>query len=300
MAESNMPWTEQPPRLDIGVIGTGRVGAVIGAALNRAGHKVKAASAVSELSRLRAENLLPGVAIKPVNEVVVDKDLILLTVPDDVLPELIKGLATTNAVSPGTFVMHTSGRLGIEVLEPLTKQGCLPLAIHPVMTFTGTSIDLNRLTGCPFGVTAPETLRPVAEALVVEIGGEPIWVPEENRSLYHTALAFGANNLITLVNETVDLLSEAGIENPNAIVTPLLNASLDNALRNSDAALTGPISRGDVQTVKAHILELKKVSPATVAAYKAMGRLTAERALDSGMLNVDQAQALLQVLSDES
>lgn len=294
-----MPWTEQPPRLDIGVIGTGRVGAVLGAALNRAGHKVVACSAVSELSRLRAESLLPGVPIKPINEVAKDRDLLLITVPDDVLPELVQGLAKTNAVSPGTFIVHTSGRSGVEVLAPLTQQGCLPLAIHPVMTFTGTSIDLNRLTGCPFGITAPESLKAVAEALVVEIGGEPIWVPEAKRSLYHTALAFGANNLITLVNETVDLLSKAGIENPNAIVAPLLGASLDNALRNGDGALTGPISRGDVSTVKAHIEELSKVSPATLTAYKSMGRLTAERALESGMLNIDQAQALLQVLGDD-
>jgi predicted short-subunit dehydrogenase-like oxidoreductase (DUF2520 family) len=113
-------------------------------------------------------------------------------------------------------------------------------------------------------------------------------------------LAFGANNLITLVNETVELLGKAGIENPNAIVAPLLNASLDNALRNSDGALTGPISRGDVNTVQAHLVELAKISPATLTAYKAMGRLTAERALEAGILTVDQAQKLLQVLSDES
>jgi predicted short-subunit dehydrogenase-like oxidoreductase (DUF2520 family) len=299
MAESEMPWTEQPPRLDIGVIGTGRVGAVLGAALNRAGHKVVACSAVTDLSRLRAESLLPGVPIKPVDEVAANRDLLLLTVPDDVLPQLVVGLAETKVVSPGTFILHTSGRFGIDVLLPLTKQGCLPLAIHPVMTFTGTSLDLNRLSGCPFGVTAPDAIRPVAEALVVEIGGEPVWVPEANRSLYHTALAFGANNLITLVNETVELLGKAGIENPNAIVAPLLNASLDNALRNSDGALTGPISRGDVNTVQAHLVELAKISPATLTAYKAMGRLTAERALEAGMLNVDQAQKLLQVLSDE-
>ncbi len=294
-----MPWTEKPPRLDIGVIGTGRVGAVIGAALNRAGHKVVAVSAVSDLSRLRAESLLPSAKILPIDQVVKDRDLILLTVPDDVLPELVNGLAKTNSVSPGSFVIHTSGRLGIDVLQPLTEQGCLPLAIHPVMTFTGTSVDLNRLSGCPFGVTAPDSLRPVAEALVVEIGGEPIWVPEKNRNLYHTALAFGANNLITIVNETVDLLAQAGIENPTDLVTPLLNASLDNALRNSDAALTGPISRGDVSTVSAHIAELKKLSPATLAAYKAMGRLTLDRALEAGLISATQAQALLDVLSDE-
>ena len=299
MAESDMPWTEKPPRLDIGVIGTGRVGAVIGAALHRAGHTVSAVSAVSDISRLRAESLLPGAKILPIDEVVKDRDLILLTVPDDVLADLVAGLAKTKSVSPGSFVIHTSGRLGIKVLAPLTEQGCLPLAIHPVMTFTGTSVDLNRLSGCPFGVTAPDALRPVAEALVVEIGGEPIWVPEENRNLYHTALAFGANNLITIVNETIDLLSKAGIENPTAIVAPLLNASLDNALRNGDAALTGPISRGDVLTVTAHIQQLARISPATLAAYKAMGRLTLDRALESGMVSAVQAQKLLEVLSGE-
>jgi predicted short-subunit dehydrogenase-like oxidoreductase (DUF2520 family) len=294
-----MPWTEKPPRLDIGVIGTGRVGAVLGAALNRAGHKVVAVSAVSDISRLRAESLIPNAKILPINDVVKDRDLILLTVPDDVLPDLVSGLAKTKAVSPGSFVVHTSGRLGTSVLSPLTEQGCLPLAIHPVMTFTGTSIDLTRLSGCPFGVTAPDSLRPVAEALVVEIGGEPIWVPESNRNLYHAALAFGANNLITIVNETVDLLSKAGIENPTEIVSPLLHASLDNALRNRDNALTGPISRGDVLTVSAHIKELEKISPATVSAYKAMGRLTLDRALENGLINSQQAQALLDVLSSD-
>lgn len=294
-----MPWTEKPPRLDIGVIGTGRVGAVIGAALNRAGHKVVAVSAVSDISKLRAESLLPGAKVLPIDEVVKDRDLILLTVPDDVLPQLVKGLAKTKSVSPGSFVIHTSGRLGINVLAPLTEQGCLPLAIHPVMTFTGTSVDLNRLSGCPFGVTAPESLRPVAEAIVVEIGGEPIWVPEAKRNLYHAALAFGANNLITIVNETIDLLTKAGIENPTDLVTPLLSASLDNALRSGDSALTGPISRGDVSTVEAHIQELSKISPATLAAYKAMGRLTLDRALEAGLISASQAQALLEVLSDQ-
>jgi predicted short-subunit dehydrogenase-like oxidoreductase (DUF2520 family) len=235
----------------------------------------------------------------PINDVVTDRDLILLTVPDDVLPDLVSGLAKTKAVSSGSFVVHTSGRLGTTVLSPLTEQGCLPLAIHPVMTFTGTSIDLTRLSGCPFGVTAPDSLRPVAEALVVEIGGEPIWVPESNRNLYHAALAFGANNLITIVNETVDLLSKAGIENPTDIVSPLLHASLDNALRNRDNALTGPISRGDVSTVRAHIEELAKISPATLGAYKAMGRLTLDRALETGLISSQQAQALLDVLSSD-
>jgi predicted short-subunit dehydrogenase-like oxidoreductase (DUF2520 family) len=298
MAESDEPWTEKPPRLDVGVVGTGRAGSVLGAALNRAGHKVKACTAVSDLSRLRAESLLPGVPILPINEVVADRDLILLAVPDDVLVDVVSGLAATNAVSPGTFVMHASGRYGIEVLQPLTSQGCLPIALHPVMTFTGTSIDLTRLSGCPFGVTTHETLRAVAETLVVEMGGEPVWVPEANRGLYHAALSFGANNLMTLVNQTLDLLVAAGIENPDLLIAPLLGASLDNALRNGDTALTGPIARGDAGTVRAHLRALESAGPGVIETYRALARLTADRALSAGLLRPENAQNLLDVLAD--
>ena len=300
MAESDEPWTEKPPRLDVGVVGTGRAGSVLGAALKRAGHNIQACTAVSDISKLRAESLLPGVPVTSIEEAVKDRDLILLTVPDDVLGQVVNGLAATNAVSPGTFVMHASGRYGIEILSALTEQGCLPLALHPVMTFTGTSIDLNRLSACPFGITTVQTLRPVAETLVVEIGGEPIWVPEENRGLYHAALTFGANNLMTLVTQTTELLEAAGITNPESLVAPLLGASLDNALRNGDAAITGPVARGDANTVREHLRVLANFDPAVAQAYRAMARLTAIRALASGTLQPQLAEVLLSVLADES
>jgi predicted short-subunit dehydrogenase-like oxidoreductase (DUF2520 family) len=300
LAESDEPWTEKPPRLDVGVVGTGRAGSVIGAALKRAGHQVKACTAVTDLSKLRAEALLPGVAILSIEETVADRDLILLSIPDDVLAQVVSGLAATNAVSPGTFVLHLSGRYGIDILRPLTELGCLPLALHPVMTFTGTSIDLNRLSACPFGVTTHPTLRPVAETLVMEMGGEPVWVPEASRSLYHAALTFGANNLMTLVNQTSELLESAGITNPEALVAPLLSASLDNALRNGDSALTGPIARGDAETVREHLRVLANFDPAVTQAYRSLARLTAVRALASGALQPQSAENLLAMLADGS
>ena len=300
LAESDEPWTEKPPRLDVGVVGTGRAGSVIGAALKRAGHQIKACTAVTDLSKLRAEALLPGVAILSIEETVADRDLILLSIPDDVLTQVVSGLAATNAVSPGTFVLHLSGRYGIDILRPVTELGCLPLALHPVMTFTGTSIDLNRLSACPFGVTTHPTLRPVAETLVMEMGGEPVWVPEASRSLYHAALTFGANNLITLVNQTSELLESAGITNPEALVAPLLSASLDNALRNGDSALTGPIARGDAETVREHLRVLANFDPAVTQAYRSLARLTAVRALASGALQPQSAENLLAMLADES
>ena len=295
---SSTPVGDRPARLSVGVVGAGRVGAVLGAALGRAGHRVVAASAVSDASRARVDSLLPGTPVVPPDEVLALADLVLLTVPDDVLPGLVDGLVAAEAVRPGQLVVHTSGRYGVAVLDEATRQGGLPLALHPAMTFTGRPEDLTRLAGACFGVTAPEPLRPIADALVLEMGGDPQAVAEEKRVLYHAALAGGANHLSTLVNQSVDLLRQCGVTEPERMLAPLLGAALDNALRSGDAAITGPVARGDAGTVAAHLRELRAVSPDAVGAYVAMARLTAGRALAAGLLKPAAAEELLDVLAE--
>ena len=289
--------SERPGRLAVGVVGAGRVGSVLGAALALAGHRVVAGSGVSAASRQRATELLPGVPLLDPREVVDRADLVLLAVPDDALPGLVAGLAEVGALRPGQLVAHTSGRYGIGVLEKATAAGGLPLALHPVMTFTGGQVDVARLAGCSFGVTAPDPLRPVAEALVIEMGGEPVWVPEEQRLLYHAALANAANHLVTLITQSMDLLRRAGVEDPSRMLGPLVGAALDNALRHGDSALTGPVARGDAGTVAAHLEAIAAVSGEALPAYIALARLTADRALAAGLLDPSAAEALLDVLA---
>ncbi len=283
-------------RLAVGVIGTGRVGAVLGAALARAGHRVVAATGVSAGSVRRARRLLPGVPLLPADEVVARADLVLLAVPDDELAPLVAGLAETKAWRPGQLVVHTSGAHGAGVLAPAARAGALPLALHPAMTFTGAPEDADRLAGTTFGVTAPEPLLPVATALVLQIGGDPVVVAEEARPLYHAALVVGANHLVTLVNEAADLLRRAGVQQPARVLGPLLGAALDNALHAGDAALTGPVSRGDAGTVAGHLRTLSEHAPDSVAGYLALARLTAGRALAAGRLSATQAGPLADVL----
>ncbi|MBD3004460.1 Rossmann-like and DUF2520 domain-containing protein [Streptomyces sp. 5-10] len=289
---------DRPARLTVGVVGAGRVGPALAASLRLAGHRPVAASGVSDASVRRAAALLPEVPVVPPSEVLARAELVLLTVPDDALPELVAGLAETGAVRPGQLLVHTSGRYGVSVLEPALRAGALPLALHPVMTFTGTSVDIQRLAGCSFGVTAPEELRLAAEALVIEMGGEPEWIAEESRPLYHAALAIGANHLTTLVAQSLELLRASGVEAPDRMLGPLLGAALDNALRSGDAALTGPVARGDAGTVAAHVAELRRHAPHAVAGYLAMARTTADRALAHGLLKPELAEDLLGVLSD--
>jgi predicted short-subunit dehydrogenase-like oxidoreductase (DUF2520 family) len=279
------------------VVGVGRVGSALGAALARAGHDVVAVSGVSTQSRQRAERMLPGVPVRPVDETVSAAELVLLAVPDDALRGLVNGLANADVWRPGQLVAHTSGAQGIGVLDPAAARGVLALALHPVMTFAGRPEDLDRLSGATFGVTALDELRPVAESLVVEMGGEPVWVPERARALYHASLTIASNHLVTLVNDALDLLSGAGVAEPARLAAPLLSASLDNVLRLGDAALTGPVSRGDVATLGTHVDTLARSAPDVLPAYRAMARRTAERARASGRLTAEQADAVLDVLS---
>ena len=289
--------TQRPARLDVGIVGTGRVGAVLGAALQQAGHRLVAVSGVSEQSRARAAALLPGIPVRSVEEVVARAELVLLTVPDDVLPGLVAGLSATSSWQAGQLVVHTAGRYGTAVFEAASGHHILGMALHPVMTFSGTSMDVARLADCCFGITAPEALRPVAEALVVEMGAEPVWIEEQDRPMYHAGLAHGANHLGTLVAQAIQIVGSAGVQDPQRLIAPLLHAALDNALRLGDGALTGPVVRGDTGTVAAHLAQLNEQTPDIRPTYVALARATAERALASGRLTAADAEPLLEFLA---
>ena len=273
--------------LRVGVVGAGRVGAVLSAALRAAGHDVVAAAGESDASRRRMAELLPGVPRRKPTDVARACDLLLLAVPDDMLANVVTMLADSGALHAGQYVVHTSGRHGLAVLEPARAVGARVVAMHPAMTFTGTAVDLDRLSadfggGTVFGLTADPADRDFAEALVADLGGAPMWVPEEMRTLYHAGLAHGANHLVTLVTEAMEILSAAGAADPAGTLRPLLTAALDNALEQGDAALTGPIVRGDLGTVRAHLEDITANAPQTLASYVALARATLGRAVTDG------------------
>jgi len=277
----------------VGIIGAGRVGSIMAAALADAGYSIvgivsRSGGATSAQPATPAEPAPGGV------RQLAAADLLLLAVPDDALAALVESLP----VRPGQIVAHTSGAHGVAVLAPAVARGAHPLALHPAMTFAGGPADLDRLRkGISFGLTAPADVRPAAEALVRDLGGTPEWIPEERRALYHAALAHGANHLVTLVNDALDRLREAGVTQPERVLDPLLHAALDNTLRLGDAALTGPVARGDAGTVRGHVAVLTETAPEAAPAYLALARRTAARALAAGRLSPAEADALLDALS---
>ncbi|MEO5534560.1 MAG: DUF2520 domain-containing protein [Pseudolysinimonas sp.] len=220
-------------RLGIGIIGAGRVGPVLGAALGGAGHAIVGIAAVSQSSRERADALLPGVPILEVPDLIERSELVLLAVPGDELPALVAGLAATGAWQAGQLVVHTAPGYGIGVLAPAAAAGAIPLAIHPVMAFTGTSLDLVRLRESWCAVTAPTPVLPIAQALVVEMGAEPFVVAEADRAAYSDAVAAATTFSTAIVTQATGALGRIGVDDPGRVLGPLVRSAVENALSSA-------------------------------------------------------------------
>jgi predicted short-subunit dehydrogenase-like oxidoreductase (DUF2520 family) len=267
----------------IGIVGSGRAGSALGAALASAGHPVVGVTARSRASQERAARLLPHVPVLTTFDVTIRSDVVLVAVPDDVIQEVAAELPLTS----DQYVVHLSGAHG---LKPLQGLRATPVALHPPMTFTG---DAVRLDDVVFTATAPQEARAMVERLVKTLGAQVQWVAEEHRALYHAGVVHGANHLTTLLAQAFAVLREAGVEDPAATLRPLLTATLDNTLRSGHDALTGPIARGDVDTVAAHLAVLRD-PPATT--YAELARATVELATANGRLDGETAARFTEVL----
>jgi predicted short-subunit dehydrogenase-like oxidoreductase (DUF2520 family) len=270
----------------IGLIGAGRAGTAVGAALAAAGHRLVGVTARSDASRERAARYLPAVPVLTADEVTSRADVVLVAVPDDLIHDVAQTLPLTSA----QYVVHLSGAHG---LSPLNGLAAIPVALHPSMTFPGGLVPLDDVM---FTATAPDAARPVVERLVKSLGAQVQWVADEQRAKYHAGLVHGANHLTTLVSQAIDVLREAGVADPVATLQPLLAATLDNTLRSGHHALTGPIARGDVDTVAAHLAALQVLRDRTATTYSELARATVEMVEADGRLDADTARRFMEVL----
>jgi len=225
--------TAQSGRLGIGIVGAGRVGPVLGAALAGAGHAIVGVAAISQSSRDRAEAMLPGVPIVELPALIERSELVILAVPATRLEALVGGLAAAGVWQPGQLVLHTAAEFGYSVLAPATAAGAIPLAVHPAMVFTGTSLDLVRLRETYFAVTAPAPVLPIGQALVVEMGGEPVVIAESDRAVYAEAVVTATGFSAEIVRQSLELLARVGVESPAQLLGPLLRSSVETALHRA-------------------------------------------------------------------
>ena len=278
-AQSDGFTSSESPRLRVGLIGAGKAGTVIARALERVGHHCVAVNAVSQASQARAARMLPSSDRLDPFDVCLRADLIIVAVPDDAIEAVTSGLVAAGAISARHMVTHLSGRHGTHVLRAAEAAGATVFAAHPAMTLHGRDEDVFRLLECPFGITAEGDALAIAMALVFEIGGVPSAIAEADRVLYHAALAHASNHSVTLIAQSMEMLQRIGVDEPGRYLGPLVAATIERVLREGDAALTGPIARGDVETVHAHVdaIEASSLPTSTAATYRALANATAAR-----------------------
>lgn len=216
--------------LEIGVIGAGPVARVLAAGLAGAGHLILGMHALPADDKDATEALLPSVPFLDTEKIITTANLVLIAVSDDDLEPLISDLSERKLWQNGQLVMHTSAKHGTEVLKPAVEQGVIPFAMHPAFEFSGTSLDLSRLQSAWCAVTAPVHMLPIAQALVIELGAQPVIILEEDRPKYAEAIQTAEQFSAALVNQAKALLADIGVERPGAVLDQVFRSALDKAL----------------------------------------------------------------------
>jgi predicted short-subunit dehydrogenase-like oxidoreductase (DUF2520 family) len=215
-------------RLSVGVLGTEPAGIAMAQALATAGHMVVAVSEAPLENDDALEVLLPSAKKLPDEKIIEVAELVLLAVPAAEIAATVTRFS--DSWRAGQLVVHLAAQFDHDILHEAVARGAIPLAIHPAMRFTGTSLDLNRMKESFFAVSAPVVALPIAQALVIEMGAEPIVIDSKARASYAEAIEVASNFSAMIVNQAIGLLEQAGVENPALVIAPVIESAVDQAL----------------------------------------------------------------------
>ena len=289
--------TQKKPHHKLSVIGCGKVGKTLAALFYSRGVFCidSIINTTVESSNRAAEFIGAGKASIDFADVC-DSSVIMISVPDDEIYPCAKKLAEYECVTPGTVVFHCSGFCSSEVLDPLKAQGCITASIHPVKSFSDSRLALENFDKTPCAIEGREpALRFLTQSLNA-IGGDVFIIEAHNKPLYHSAAVFLNNYIVALMNASLTLLKKSGLsdDQSNAVAKALAPAAVDNVLRiGAASSLTGPVARGDVETVKSEIEALSVQCGKDFSdLYKILGKAALLLAEESGKLSTAQTEQL--------
>ncbi len=286
---------DEPPVT--GIVGAGAVGTALGVALSRAGWPVGAVSSRDRERRERFRALVPGVrAFAESAALLDDVELVILAVPDDALAEVAGGLRMYS----GQAMIHTSGALGSEVLEPAMAAGTQIGAFHPLVAFADTELAVAALHGATVVIEGDDQLAALLARMAESIGASAVRLAPGTKAAYHAAAVLAAGGFIALLDAIAELGAAAGLDEAGslAIYGRLAEQTLGNARAVGIAnALTGPMTRGDVGTLVAHLEALRRHAPAVLPLYVAAATREVVLAERRGVLAPEDAALMRQSLA---
>lgn len=259
----------------VGIIGTGRVARALALGFGRRSSTLPMMWGRTPRDGQGADS---AIAAPSLQDVAAQCDVIAIAVSDDALAQVVDLLANAGHQRQDALVFHVSGGCGAAILEPLRIRGARTAAIHPVMTFTGNpELEVERMAGACFAITGSdgEATRQ-SRAIVEALGGVAVEIEEGRRTLYHAALSHAANHLVTLFAGATRALQAAGVTQPEALLAPLVRASLENSIAKGFDGLSGPLLRGDANMVRGHLSALASDCPDVLPAYRALALATVD------------------------
>jgi predicted short-subunit dehydrogenase-like oxidoreductase (DUF2520 family) len=228
--------------------------------------------------------------------------IVFLTVPDDGIASLCREIADDGGWRKGQAVVHCSGALPSDVLEPAREQGTLAASFHPLQAFATVEAAIAHMPGSAFAIEGDAPLVAELDRLAALLGGTALHLTANEKTMYHAAAVIASNYTVTLAALAARLLAweEIAPDESAALryLLPLIRGTVDNLdTLGLPGALTGPIARGDAGTVARHLQELDRSSPDLAELYRHLGRLTLPLAREKGSLMEDELDQVWQVLT---
>jgi predicted short-subunit dehydrogenase-like oxidoreductase (DUF2520 family) len=285
----------EPPA--IGIIGAGAVGTALGLALHRAGWPVVAVGSRDDARRERFKQLVPTVRAFAEYEPVLDEaELIILAVPDDAIGPLAGELRLYG----GQALVHTSGVLGAEALEPAQAAGTQVGSFHPLVAFADTERAIASLNGATVAIEGDDQLAALLAEMAQALGATAVRLAPGSKAAYHAAAVLSAGGFVALLDAIAELGAAAGLDEDGslAIYGGLIEQTLGNAKAlGIRAALTGPMTRGDVGTLARHLEALGRLAPDVLPLYRAAAEREIALAESRGSLAPHVAESMRRLLA---
>ena len=283
------------PRYPTALVGAGRVGTAVAKLLADAGHPITGIWSRSRPSAERASEILQA-PVMELDELLPRSELVLIGVTDDALAYMAERVAPYIDGLP--LVCHFAGSIGVEPLEALTGTGARVAAMHPVQACPDLATAIRRLPGSAWGVTCDERARDQVSALVEELAGVTVWVDEAHRALWHAAAVATSNGIAALMSIGEALLGSIGVTSPEYVIGPLASGTVSNAREGGGGGptLTGPIVRGDVDTIKRHMAALAGAPSELRDAYRWAAGLILAGARAAGRVDDQTAAEIREAL----
>lgn len=283
----------------IGFVGAGAVAHALAVAFDQAGEQIVAIASrdVTSAERL-ASRVAHGIPVSTAQDVIAHADVVFLTVPD----EAIQSVCASVTWTPEHTVLHCSGALSLDVLTAARQAGARVGSFHPLQSFSGDENDATRFVGVTIGIEADDQITETLHHLATAIGSRPLMLHPQQKALYHAAAVMISNYTVTLAALAAELWGALGIEQDAAmpLMMPLLQGTVTNiADRGVPGALTGPIARGDCETVRRHLTALSQQYPEMVPVYTALGLRTVPLALQRGGIDRRMAETLTDLLRSD-